>query len=275
VRDDCKCKDDFTQSVARLHVAVCGECRTDEDGDLEPCEEYQRLFMADCGGRKDRACAVWPDGSFEHYDSAKEEKEGQPIARRSGNCVEALRSKSTETERMATNDTPMPNGIFITMTPERQEKIEEALGVLQGGLIWAQLEHNIHKVVVAHAVTQSLVWAVAISGHEDIAQALDNMFSTVFVWPRDDRSEEVKEQQATALAKVVGNAIQYIGGLAENRDEALMMMLTMFANAVIHYMADAWGEQSEEVSAHIKKALETARDWSLAKAMGEPKGGVN
>jgi hypothetical protein len=272
---DCECKDDFTQAVAMLHVAVCGECRTDEDGDLEPCEEYQRLFMADCGGRKDRACTVWPDGSFEHYDIVKKENEGQPIARRSGNRAETLRSKSTETERMVTNDTPMPNGIFIAMTPERHETIEEALGVLQGGLIWAQLEHKIHKVVVAHAVTQALVWAIANSGHEDIAYAIDNMFRTVFVWPEDKRGEEEAKQQDTALAKVVSDAMQYIGALAENRDEALMMMMTMFANAAIHYMADAWGEQGEEVSAYIKKALETARDWSLAKAVGEPKGGVN
>lgn len=176
---------------------------------------------------------------------------------------------------MATNDTPMPNGIFITMTPERQKQIEEALGVLQGGFIWAQLEHNIHKVVVAHAVTQALVRAVANSGDEDIANAIDNMFRTVFVWPEDKRSEEEAKQQATALAKVIGDAIQYIGALAENRDEAQMMILTMFANAAIHYMADAWGEQGEEVRAYIKKALERAHDWSLAKAVGEPGGGVN
>jgi hypothetical protein len=179
---------------------------------------------------------------------------------------------------MATNDVSMPNGIFITMTPERHEKIDEALGVLQGGLIWAMLEHRIHKVVVAHALSQALVFTIARSGHEDIAQALDNMLSTVFVWPRDDRSKEVKAQQATVLASVTGDAVQYLGAQAESRDEALMMVLTMFANAALHYMADAFNEKDgdyERVNAYLKEKLETARDWSIAKSMGETQGGVN
>ena len=63
---DCKCGD--KQEQARQHVANCGECSHDEDGDINPCEEFQRTFMSDCGGRKDRSCAVSRDGAFEHYD---------------------------------------------------------------------------------------------------------------------------------------------------------------------------------------------------------------
>lgn len=168
---------------------------------------------------------------------------------------------------------PLPNGsLFMTMTPERREKVEEALGVLQGGLIWASLEYSIHKVVVAYAMTKTLVWAVADCGHADIARALDTMFGTVFVWPEDKRGEELAEQQATAIVRVIGDAIQRIGGVAGSPDEAQIVMLNVFANATVSLMADAWGEEAGD---YVKQKLETAQNWSLAKGMGDTQGGLN
>ena len=65
--EKCGCGD--KQELAKAHVAACGECYHDaDDNSINPCDEFYRLFMADCGGVKNRCCAVWPDGTFEHYD---------------------------------------------------------------------------------------------------------------------------------------------------------------------------------------------------------------
>jgi hypothetical protein len=174
---------------------------------------------------------------------------------------------------MATNDVPLPNGsLFMTMTPERREKVEFLLGMLQGGLIWASLEHNIHRVVVADAMTQALVWAVGKWGHKDIANAIRTMFGTVFVWPEDKRSNELAEVQATALTHAVSEVISRAGAVDENKDEAQLVLLKVFANATIHWIANAWGE---EAGKYVKEKLQTAGDWSIAKGMGPTNGKVN
>jgi hypothetical protein len=53
------------QEQARAHFASCGECGLDSDGDAEPCEEYFKLVG---GFEPRRSMAVWPDGTFRHYD---------------------------------------------------------------------------------------------------------------------------------------------------------------------------------------------------------------
>lgn len=174
---------------------------------------------------------------------------------------------------MATNDVPLPNGsLVMTMTPERHEKVQFLLDVLQGGLIWASLEHNIHKVVVADTMTQALVLVIGKCGHEDIAKAIDTMFGRVFVWPEDRRSEELAERQATELKHVVNDVISRLSAMVENKDEANLMLLNIFANATIHWIANSWGE---EAGKYVKEKLETACDWSIAKMMGPTNGGVN
>ena len=76
--NDCKCES--KQEAAKAHVAARNEtdCGCDHDYDdnsINPCGEFHRQFMEDCGGNKNRCCAVWPDGTSQHYDIAKAKPE--------------------------------------------------------------------------------------------------------------------------------------------------------------------------------------------------------
>jgi hypothetical protein len=75
VSKECTCTEEM-QKQAMAHVATCEECTHDaDDGSINPCPEFFRLFMEDCSGMKDRCCAVWPDGRFQHYDFQPAEEE--------------------------------------------------------------------------------------------------------------------------------------------------------------------------------------------------------